>query len=759
MGSVNPSEVGQEPRPAKDSSLVMQGVLLLLMAAGFYLILQKIGLEGLGSLAIVVLGLGFVVFIHELGHFAVAKWCDVHVEAFSIGFGPSIPGCSFRRGETLYKIAWFPLGGYVKMVGEGTENEEEEKDDPRSFKNKSVWQRMAIISAGVIMNVILGFVCFIFVYSTRGVEQFSAVVGAVDPSGAAWQKGLRSGALIHQIGDIKEPYFEDLQYEVILSSAGQQLALAYELPETGQRDEFLIEPRRDKKGPYPIIGVSPSYEMRLAGKVRRRGQPPVRFESPAAKAAPGFESGDVIVGMTDPENPAQVKPLPMDPRNKEARLPDYFEYRRRLRLLAGKPVTFEVKRQSKEGSEQTLQIPVGPAYHQTLGLRMRMGQVTAIRDNSPATRARNLSESGTGVIARDPNQGAQGDIIEQVEVVETSGQRTRWVASRRPGEDAPAGVSNRDLDPLRLPDQLQDWASSIKGEKKVLLAVLRQVGHAERQRVNLEVDWDDRWTDDIEIPVSRQSPLAIPGLGLGYRVDAVVEAVEAPAPGTAANAELKRGDLIKAVRLQEPEREFGKSSPGKWLPIEPDQWAAVAQLLYDIEFKQVSLRVEREKQLLEVDLTVQPDPTWPLADRGLLLGPDRRLQKADGLMHAVSLGIERTHRSVIQIYKNLQAIVTGRVSYETMGGPILITTVAYSVASEDVYKFILFLGMISVNLAVINFLPIPILDGGHMVFLIYEKLRGAPPSEAIRVAATYAGLFLILALMVFVFWIDITRLF
>ena len=68
-----------------------------------------------------------------------------------------MPGCSFQWGETLYKIALFPLGGYVKMVGEGAE-EEESADDPRSFKKKSVGQRMAIISAGVIMNVIFAFV-------------------------------------------------------------------------------------------------------------------------------------------------------------------------------------------------------------------------------------------------------------------------------------------------------------------------------------------------------------------------------------------------------------------------------------------------------------------------------------------------------------------------------------------------------------------------------------------------------------------------
>src|SRR5205807_4025337 len=117
------------------------------------------GLESLWNIAKMLLGLGFVIFVHELGHFLLAKWCDVHVETFSIGFGPALPGGSFRRGETTYMIALFPLGGYVKMVGEGPDTDDNE-DDPRSFKNKPVWQRMAIISAGVTMNLLLGCACF-----------------------------------------------------------------------------------------------------------------------------------------------------------------------------------------------------------------------------------------------------------------------------------------------------------------------------------------------------------------------------------------------------------------------------------------------------------------------------------------------------------------------------------------------------------------------------------------------------------------------
>ena len=157
------------------------------------------GFDGIVRAALVVLGLGFVIFIHELGHFATAKWCDVHVTTFSIGFGPALPGCSWQKGETTYKIAILPLGGFVQMVGEGAENEENE-DDPRSFKNKTVLQRMIIISAGVVMNVLLGAICFITVYRLHGVERPPAVVWKIDPGSPAWLKGVRTGSRHHQAG-------------------------------------------------------------------------------------------------------------------------------------------------------------------------------------------------------------------------------------------------------------------------------------------------------------------------------------------------------------------------------------------------------------------------------------------------------------------------------------------------------------------------------------------------------------------------------
>src|SRR5437667_31418 len=192
---------------AANRSTLLYGLVLIMAFIAFNETVLRINY--LGALMVVV-GLGLIIFIHELGHFLVAKWCDVHVTTFSVGFGPALPFCSWTRGETTYKLAMFPLGGYVQMVGQvdGDETADGNEDDPRSYKNKTVWQRMAIISAGVIMNVLLAIVCFIIVFQGPGKDRQAAVVAAVDTGAPASIHGVRTGAVIEQIGDIQHPYFE-----------------------------------------------------------------------------------------------------------------------------------------------------------------------------------------------------------------------------------------------------------------------------------------------------------------------------------------------------------------------------------------------------------------------------------------------------------------------------------------------------------------------------------------------------------------------
>ncbi len=189
------------------------------------------------------------------------------------------------------------------------------------------------------------------------------------------------------------------------------------------------------------------------------------------------------------------------------------------------------------------------------------------------------------------------------------------------------------------------------------------------------------------------------------------------------------------------------------------QWARIAYMLQLFpKIDKAVLKVYRNQTTEDVTVYPVHDQNWPAPDTGLAFMPDMRRQKAADIGDAVRLGFSDTLDSMKQVFQNLRGIIIRTISPDQLGGPVTIARVAYKIARMDFWEFVFFLGLISVNLAVINFLPIPVLDGGHMVFLIYEKLRGKPASEGVRIGATYAGLALILCLMVFVLYLDISRL-
>ena len=146
---------------------------------------------GLSSLFPFIVLLGILVFIHELGHFMVARFCGVRVEVFSLGFGKKI--LQWKRGDTIYCVSLFPLGGYVKMFGHEYDKKVSEKDRPFSFLHKTVGQRMAIVAAGPLMNFFLAVLIFAILNMVSGDEKVYPVVGDLDPSSPAAQAGLSYG--------------------------------------------------------------------------------------------------------------------------------------------------------------------------------------------------------------------------------------------------------------------------------------------------------------------------------------------------------------------------------------------------------------------------------------------------------------------------------------------------------------------------------------------------------------------------------------
>ncbi len=741
------------------------------------------------------LGLSLIIFLHELGHFLAAKACDVHVKTFSIGFGPPLPFCSFKRGETTYKVGMIPLGGYVAMIGEGdarndsviedgggiadpdpTYGPESEPDYPRSFKNKSVPQRMLIISAGVIMNILLAGTAFVVAY-LNGVDEQPAVVQSVDPGSAAWRAGIRPGAQVTQLNSVDKPWFDDIRPIVNSTRKGEpvDLSIAYR----GAAESHRIEPLKMEGASYPQLGVAPPQSLTLI-RAQQDNEPPFALGSAAANAVAAdgskFLPGDRIVAMTDPANPTTVTSIDAS----YLGLPGaQFDFRRRLTQLAGQPIRIRVLRKDQPDSAPPTELVVPPALRQDTGLRMKMGPISALRLNSPAFKA-GLKERE---VEGDSEKEA-GDTITAVEVLDAGGKRLRY--SLDPKEASPdAGTTVALLDPLRLPFDLNAWADKWSTRPNpnwaVRVTVQRFVDNR-LQPVTLELTWNHEYREDFGGMSLPGSPVPLGGLGLAYRVSAEVNAVMPDSPAHAAG--VQPGDVITQVRLKtlpvktsalrrviESIGIVGKKEGGSWDEVERNptkdggkpkflRWAFVDYKLQIQAPHTFDLKVQRngeEKEFL--DIVARDNASWPVPADGWYFTKDLRVQKAEGVGEALGMGFHRTVRAIRSIYQGLYGMIVGRISVTTMSGPITLARASYILAGEDTWKLILLIGLISVNLAVVNFLPIPMLDGGHMVFLIYELIRRKPAPESVQVILTWIGFGMVVCLMLFTIGLDIWRLF
>lgn len=176
----------------------------------------------LHTLASFFIVISVIVFIHEFGHYIVAKLCGVKIEAFSIGFGKELIGRTDKSG-TRWKIAALPLGGYVKMFGDAsaasTVDEDaiekmSEEDKKLTFHHKPLWKKAAIVVAGPMANFVLTIIVFCYFIMTIGLSSADPIVGEVMPDSAALEAGLQKGDRITHINGEEIRRFNDIAYEV-----------------------------------------------------------------------------------------------------------------------------------------------------------------------------------------------------------------------------------------------------------------------------------------------------------------------------------------------------------------------------------------------------------------------------------------------------------------------------------------------------------------------------------------------------------------
>ncbi len=713
-----------------------QGVSLFLN----FLVLGDSRLAGivgmLGVIAKVALGLGFVIFIHELGHFLAAKAFGVRCDKFYVGFdvpikiGPiSLPRTlgKVQWGETEYGIGIIPLGGYVKMLGQDDDPRnaqvEAEKTklgqgpsaplDPRSYPAKPVWQRMIIISAGVIMNLISAVFLAGAAYYI-GVPYSPSVVGAVNAGSPAWVAGLQPGDQILRVGidgeNDRNLRFSDLTGGVVLHGfrdKGQALELNVDRGGSQVVLNPVPSPRYDPSGRVHLLGFTGAHTAVL-GPEPIGGSPFLKDENL------DLRTGDRIVAV-DGEK------LPLDPRFERTLA---SELRQRLQAKWNQSVVLTIERpaddkasiasRTSEVAPTTVEVTLPPVPSKTLGIGFEIGAVTAIQRDS------------IGQIA-----GFQvGDVIQAID-----GQAIN--------------------DSLRLP---QIFAARAGNE--VVFSVLRANAEAS-DPVEIRLVSPEKPTFDNVSP-NGSGELSLGGIGVAFEVRPIVSHVDTSLVG---DNSVQVGDRLLQYRCTPGEQEIQEAK--KRFVIKYLTEARVVDSFYNVvslnELIQnlpigtdFACEIERNGKTISsvLKLHVSAD-SFRTDERGLETSPLMSTHQTTRIAEAMSLGLWETKRRFFEVLGFLRLLVTGRIGFGGIAGPVRLVDFAAQEASSGTSRLLLFLTMLSANLAILNFLPIPALDGGHMMFLTYEAIFRKPVNEEIQIRLTMAGVLGLLTLMAFVIVKDI----
>ena len=719
------------------------------------------------------LGFGFVIFIHELGHFLFAKWAGVRVERFSIGFGPVI----FKKtvGETEYALSLLPLGGYVKMLGQEdlpADITEEVRHDPRSYLAASPWWQAAILLAGVLFNLISSYLILLGL-AWNGMPVFEPVVGEVMPEiedvhgrpqpSPAVQIGLHQGDRILTFNGRKVRSFDDLTMQVV--TAGKDpvtftverhepdgTVKVLELPGAGK--SIVMAP--DYFSGHPALGAAQAKGWNIDLIENAFSDLPVsgvkagdRIVSINGKAFPPGMTGQRIEDLLRPYLGREVT-LGIEPGGRTVTL-RYAGGRQETELAIAYPTRIEKVAPGSAAEAAGLKagdmplrvdgVEVGGSSHFQALTRAAMNEarsftITVLRDGAEHT----VTMHGADISGRTLIGASLSNVIGYLPFIPKSydGSESPLAAAQIKPGDAIVGI----VEPKPGADQHQ-------------LQLLVVTGGKEHP---LPIDDDDFLVFKKSVSASPLFKMiggtAVPSIMrqlVDMKVENTGDGQGYPNPGMIHVSD--RDGVAHSVNLKGlsnalVDRLLSDLKPGDWI-------TGVAGMADN----QHALEIVRGASAVPRLVTVRPKDIGT----SIVLGVETHPYVLSDWSEAFAIADDAAYTMVT---KTLQIIPRffrstedgGIDANKSLTGPIGIFSALKGNAERFGFdSYLKLLAIIGLNLFMVNLLPIPITDGGQLLFLGIETLMRKPLPPIARSVATWIGLAMVMALMLYVIGLDILR--
>ncbi len=585
----------------------------------------------------ILIGFTLTIFVHELGHFLAARIVGVKVKTFAIGMGPKILHLYTDKKGTDYIIALLPIGGYVEMLGQedlpkrNTKKTKKNLFEEGHYLSKTPLQRIFIVTAGVIMNLIFAYFLIVIAFKI-GVPFTTNKVGGFMPSFPINNSGVQLRDEVTHINDKKVETWEEILTEVaFIKDTSKEVVLGVKRLDKNLTFKTKLKKINQKNDLPPQLGILP-YSAAI-----------IHQKNDVSNSL--ITQGEIIKAHIPTANLTRQTP--------------YGIYD----LIYNNPnkqVTLFVRKENQIVIQKTI-IPAEKIFSKGYMLK-------AIIDVLP-----NGAAEKAGFKNGDEILSFNGEVIKGWEDLNQSSKKIQ---------------ANK---PIIL---------SIKREDIITNLTLTPQFDSNKERYFLGISHSITFKEKAN-QVSYLNP-SLSKLGEGLKV----------------------GDQILKTKIKETIVDFVIVRRGK------PKVVSISKLILDLKEKGHLVKLKEENKIIRYSLGTS-------------------LYKAFG----------KTGDELKEVYTFLQRLITGKMSVKMLGGPIRIFEVSYYVAeNKGLAYFILLFAKIGVSLAIVNMLPIPVVDGGHFIILLYELFRRKPIKQEILNVIHICGLIFLICLFVFVFYNDIRSL-